>query len=86
MKSKKTEDIQNGHDKGDDLWHCRGNYRMAADQQHRAHDIVRAFTFISGSRGRFFQQNPINYYFFDLSPEDYDRMTQLAENQGRVMD
>ena len=31
-------------------------------------------------------QNPINYYFFDLSPEDYDRMTQLAENQGRVMD
>ena len=31
-------------------------------------------------------QNPINYYFIDLSPEDYDRMTQLAENQGRVMD
>ncbi len=31
-------------------------------------------------------QNPINYYFFDLSPEDYDRMIQLAENQGRVMD
>ena len=31
-------------------------------------------------------ENPINYYFFDLSPEDYDRMIQLAENQGRVMD
>lgn len=31
-------------------------------------------------------QNPINYYFFDLSPEDYDNMIQLAENQGRVMD
>ena len=30
--------------------------------------------------------NPVNYYFFDLSPEDYDRMIQLAENQGRVMD
>ncbi len=31
-------------------------------------------------------QNPINYYFFDLSPEDYDRMIQLADNQGHVMD
>ena len=31
-------------------------------------------------------QNPINYYFMDLSPEEYDRMIQLAENQGRVMD
>lgn len=30
--------------------------------------------------------NPINYYFFDLSPEEYDRMIQIAENQGRVMD
>ena len=30
--------------------------------------------------------NPINYYFFDLSPADYDRMIQIAENQGRVMD
>ena len=31
-------------------------------------------------------ENPINYYFFDLSPEDYDRMIQIAGNQGRVMD
>ncbi len=31
-------------------------------------------------------QNPINYYFMDLTPEEYDRMIQLAENQGRVMD
>ena len=30
--------------------------------------------------------NPINYYFFDLSPEDYDRMVQIASNQGMVMD
>lgn len=31
-------------------------------------------------------QNPINYYFFDLTPEDYDMMIQLAENNGLVMD
>ncbi|MCD8288244.1 MAG: M23 family metallopeptidase [Porphyromonadaceae bacterium] len=31
-------------------------------------------------------QPPINYYFFDLSPEDYDLMTQMAENNGLVMD
>ncbi len=31
-------------------------------------------------------QNPINYYFFDLSPEDYDLMIQIAENSGLVMD
>lgn len=30
--------------------------------------------------------NPVNYYFFDLSPELYDQMIQLAENQGQVMD
>ncbi len=30
--------------------------------------------------------NPVNYYFMDLSPEEYDRMIQLAENQGQVMD
>ncbi|MFL1684800.1 MULTISPECIES: M23 family metallopeptidase [Bacteroidales] len=30
--------------------------------------------------------NPINYYFFDLSPQDYDKMIQIASNQGRVMD
>lgn len=31
-------------------------------------------------------QNPVNYYFLDVSPEDYDRMIQLAENSGHVMD
>lgn len=31
-------------------------------------------------------QNPVNYYFMDLTPEEYDRMIQLAGNQGRVMD
>lgn len=30
--------------------------------------------------------NPVNYYFFDLSPELYDEMIKLAENQGQVMD
>ncbi len=30
--------------------------------------------------------NPVNYYFMDLSAEDYDRMIQLAENHGKVMD
>lgn len=30
--------------------------------------------------------NPVNYYFMDLSAEDYDRMIQLAANQGKVMD
>lgn len=30
--------------------------------------------------------NPVNYYFMDLSPEEYDRMVQLAENNGQVMD
>jgi len=28
------------------------------------------------------QQNPQNYYFLDLSPEDYDRMVQLSNNAG----
>lgn len=31
-------------------------------------------------------QNPVNYYFFDLSPEQYEEIIQLAENAGRVMD
>lgn len=31
-------------------------------------------------------QNPINYYFMDLSPEEYEEMVQLAENAGHVMD
>lgn len=35
-------------------------------------------------RGR--HDNPAKYYFMDLSPEEYDRMIQLAENHGQVMD
>lgn len=31
-------------------------------------------------------QNPINYYFMDLTPEQYAEMVQLAENAGHVMD
>lgn len=31
-------------------------------------------------------QNPINYYYFDLTPEQYDAMIQMAENAGHVMD
>ena len=30
--------------------------------------------------------NPINYYFMDLSAEDYDRMIQIAANHGKVLD
>jgi murein DD-endopeptidase MepM/ murein hydrolase activator NlpD len=30
--------------------------------------------------------NPSKYYFMDLTPEEYDRMLQLAENHGQVMD
>lgn len=30
--------------------------------------------------------NPVNYYFMDLSAEDYDRMIQLAANHGKVFD
>lgn len=30
--------------------------------------------------------NPVNYYFMDLSPEDYDRMIQMAANHGKVFD
>ncbi len=30
--------------------------------------------------------NPINYYFMDLSADDYDRMIQLAANHGKVYD
>ena len=30
--------------------------------------------------------NPVNYYFKDLSAEDYDRMIQMAANQGKMMD
>lgn len=31
-------------------------------------------------------QNPVNYYFFDLTPEQYDEIIRLAENAGHVMD
>lgn len=31
-------------------------------------------------------QNPVNYYFYDLSPEEYDELIRLAENAGHVMD
>lgn len=30
--------------------------------------------------------NPINYYFMDLSAEDYDRMIHIAANHGKVFD
>ena len=30
--------------------------------------------------------DPRNYYFYDLSPEDYDRMVQLSSNMGNMMD
>ena len=31
-------------------------------------------------------QNPVNYYFMDLSAEDYDKMIQIAANHGKVFD
>lgn len=31
-------------------------------------------------------QNPVNYYFYDLTPEEYDKMILEAENAGHVMD
>ena len=31
-------------------------------------------------------QNPVNYYFFDLTPEEYATMIEQAENAGHVMD
>ena len=31
-------------------------------------------------------QNPHNYYFLDLSPEEYDLMVQLSNNAGQVLD
>lgn len=31
-------------------------------------------------------QNPVNYYFMDLTPEQYSEMVQTAENAGHVMD
>lgn len=35
-------------------------------------------------RGRY--DNPSKYYFMDLTPEEYDRMIEIAENHGQVMD
>lgn len=31
-------------------------------------------------------QNPVNYYFMDLTPEQYAEMIREAENAGHVMD
>lgn len=31
-------------------------------------------------------QNPVNYYFMDLTPEAYAEMIRLADNAGHVMD
>lgn len=31
-------------------------------------------------------QNPVNYYFYDLTPEEYAAMITHAENAGHVMD
>lgn len=31
-------------------------------------------------------QNPVNYYFMDLTAEEYDEMIRQAENAGHVMD
>lgn len=30
--------------------------------------------------------DPLNFYFLDLSPEEYDQMIRLAQNAGQVMD
>jgi murein DD-endopeptidase MepM/ murein hydrolase activator NlpD len=30
--------------------------------------------------------NPANYYFLDLSPAEYDRMVQMSNNSGMMMD
>lgn len=30
--------------------------------------------------------NPVNYYFMDLSAEDYDKMVRMAANHGKVYD
>ena len=30
--------------------------------------------------------DPRNFYFYDLSPEDYDKMVQLSGNMGNMMD
>ena len=30
--------------------------------------------------------NPVNYFYMDLTPEEYDQMILIAENRGQVMD
>ena len=30
--------------------------------------------------------DPRNFYFYDLSPEDYDKMIQLSNNFGEMLD
>lgn len=30
--------------------------------------------------------DPRNFYFYDLSPEDYDKMVQLSSNMGKMLD
>ena len=30
--------------------------------------------------------NPVNYYFMDLTAEEYDQMIQMAANHGKVYD
>ena len=30
--------------------------------------------------------DPRNFYFYDLSPEDYDKMVRLSSNMGKMMD
>jgi murein DD-endopeptidase MepM/ murein hydrolase activator NlpD len=30
--------------------------------------------------------NPMNYYFLDLTPDEYDEMIRISGNQGHVMD
>lgn len=32
------------------------------------------------------KMNPQNYYFLDLTPEEYDRMVQLSQNAGQTFD
>ena len=30
--------------------------------------------------------NPVNYYYMDLTPEEYDEMIKVAETRGNMMD
>ncbi len=31
-------------------------------------------------------QNPVNYYFLDVTPEQYQAIVEAAENAGHIMD